>query len=359
MTRETVYIIIVEDDKDLQNMYQTSVDEFNIENEGYEINCSILPNDDEIPKLLYNQHIDAIIIDLDWGTGFQQNEGNRLVKKIYEDCRVPIFIVSGNLHLLEENYDESPIFRKYQRDEVDNYELMKEIMDLYKTGYTKALGNLSKIDEMLTEVFQKHMLGVVTEWGNLAKDIQEQRMLRFAVTRINEMLTVNGEDTRDDYDALEFYISPAIKEKPFTGDIVSYDEKKFVVITAACDMEQDKSDYVVLCQIDFNTIDNLKRDIKGEEKEAKKAKEKFGRYVNNAIARYHLLPPCQLFSGGLLDFQLINSVSKEDFHEKASVIASINPVFHKDIQARFSHYYGRQGQPQLNKDNIIAWIKAN
>ena len=85
----------------------------------------------------------------------------------------------------------------------------------------------------------------------------------------------------------------------------------------------------------------------------------FTKYVNNAKARYHLLPPCQLFSGGLIDFQLINSISQEDFHEGASVIASINPVFHKDIQARFSHYYGRQGQPQLNKDNIIDWIKAN
>ncbi len=72
-----------------------------------------------------------------------------------------------------------------------------------------------------------------------------------------------------------------------------------------------------------------------------------------------MLPPCSLFHGGLIDFQMVQSISTEDFNENASVVSSINPVFHKDIQARFSHYYGRQGQPQLSKDNILEWIKAN
>ncbi len=233
---------------------------------------------------------------------------------------------------------------------------MLEIAKLYKTGYTNVLGNYSKIDKMLSRVFWDHMSSVITEWENQEKNFQTQRMLRFAVTRINEMLTINTDDNHDDYDALEFYIRPAIKEAPFTGDIITYDEKKYIVITAACDMEQNNSDFVVLCQINCSIIDDLKERIKNN---SNTATNEFGKYVNNAKARYHLLPPCQLFSGGLIDFQLINSVSKEEFKDGASVIASINPVFNKDIQARFSHYYGRQGQPQLNKDNIINWIKAN
>lgn len=358
MDKDTIQIIIIEDDKSLQEMYESSIEEFNIENKECEIEYSILANDDEIPQLLYNHHIDAIIVDLDWGTGSQQNEGNKLVKKIYDDCRVPIFIVSGNLQLLEENYDESPIFKKYQRDEVIVNDLLNEIADLYKTGYTNVLGNFSEIDKMLSKVFWEHMSNVITVWKDQERDFQTQKMLRFAVTRINEMLTINTDDNHDDYDALEFYIRPAIKEAPFTGDIISYDEKKYIVITAACDMEQGKSDFVVLCQIDFEILENLKNRIKDESK-AKKAEDQLGKYINNAKARYHLLPPCKLFDGGLVDFQIIRSVDKEDFTERASVIASINPAFNKDIQARFSHYYGRQGQPQLNKDNIINWIKAN
>lgn len=357
MVKETIQIIIVEDDKTLQDMYKTSIEEFNIENEKYEIICSHLYNDNEVAQLLYDRHIDAIIIDLDWGTGSQENEGNRLVRKIYKDCRVPIFIVSGNLQFLEEEYEESPIFKKYQRDEVDVHKLFREIEDLYKTGYTNALGNQSEIDNMLTKVFWEHMSTTITSWKNQEQNFRIQRMLRFAITRINEMLTINTNNEHDDYDALEFYIKPPIKDKPFTGDIISYDGKKYIVITAACDMEQNKSDFVVLCQIDFDIFDDLKKRIKDESKDAE---SQLGNYINNANKpRYHLLPPCQLFSGGLVDFQMIRGVSKDDFNEEASVIASINPVFNKDIQARFSHYYGRQGQPQLNRGNIVNWIKSN
>ena len=153
------------------------------------------------------------------------------------------------------------------------------------------------------------------------------------------------------------YIKPAIKETPFTGDIVSYGDKKYVVITAACDMEQENSDFVVLCQIDFVLIDSLEDSIKTTSSGS--AEKNLERYINNAKSRYHLLPPCQLFRGGLIDFQRIRSVEKRDSQEGASIIASINPVFNKDIQARFLHYYGRQGQPQLNKNDIINWIKEN
>ncbi len=354
MDKETIKIIIIEDDKELQIMYEDSIEEFNSENENYILQAFHLTNDDEVPKLLYDNHIDAIIIDLDWGTGNTQNEGSKLVKKIYMDCRIPIFIVSGNLHLLVEEYEESPILKKYQRDDVDNIKLFKEIESLYKTGYTKALGNQSEFDKMISKVFWNHMFPVITSRNN--KDFGKQRLLRFAVTRINEMLTINNNDEHDDYDALEFYIRPAIKDRPFTGDIISLEDKKYIVITAACDMEQDKSEYVVICKIDFDEFDEMKRKIKSDNN---KAKQKMCNLINNNIPRYHLLPPCKLFAGGLVDFQQVKSVDKDSFYDKSTVIASINPVFHKDIQARFSHYYGRQGQPQLNKDEIINWMKEN
>lgn len=355
-TKEKIQIIIVEDDNSQQEMYKDCIEEFNLDNENYEMIAFQLSNDQDVPKLIYNNHVDAIIIDLDWGTGFQKNEGNRLVEKIYKDCRVPIFIVSGNLQILDSEYEESPILKKYQRDDVDFNLLLKEIEDLYITGYTRVMGNQSKIDEMLSKVFWEHMSNVIDHWKGQKRDVQAQRMLRFASTRLNEMLTIDSDNNHDDYDALEFYIKPAIKETPFTGDIISYDDKKYIVITAACDMEQDNSDYVVLCKIEFGIIDKLKERIKNGSNTAEKELE---RYINNSKARYHLLPPCNLFSGGLIDFQIIRSVTKEDFREHSSVIASVNPSFNKDIQARFSHYYGRQGQPQLNKQNIIDWIKEN
>ena len=353
-TKEKIEIIIVEDDLLQQEMYRDTVEEFNIENKIYQIIPNILINDDDIPSILYNKHIDAILIDLNWGPDDKENKGNLLAQKIYEDCRIPIFIITGNLQFLYTDYEESPIFKKYQRDEVEVYSVLKEIQSIFETGYTKALGGHSKIDEMLSKVFWEHVSTVFDEWKEQKESERVQRMLRFTTTRINEMLTVNTMDKHDNYDALEFYIKPAIKTKPFTGDIISYNEGKYIVLTAACDMEQDNSEYVVLCQIDFKNIDNIKSRIKSGSNTAEK---ELNTYVNNSKARYHLLPPCNAFSGGLIDFQKIMSIDRESFYEYTTVIASVNPVFIKDIQARFSHYYGRQGQPQLDQERIIKWIK--
>lgn len=354
MSRDIITIIIVEDNEKTQELYKDSIDDYNSESSEFEIKYFILKNDENIPNILYQNHIDAIIIDLDWGTGKQKYEGNALVKKIRDDCRIPIFIVSGNLQSLDEEYEESPILKKYQRDEVDNSELFDEIAALYKTGYTTVLGNHSEIDKMLSKVFWNHMSGVLDSWENQEIDTKKQRMLRFAVTRINEMLTINTDDKHDSYDALEYYIKP-MKKKAFTGDIVCYEDEKYVVITASCDMEQGKSDFVVLCKIDFKKFEELKSRV---EKRSNSAEKKLENYINNKEARWHLLPPCSVFDGGFVDFQMVRSVDRNDFFETAKVIVSINQVFHKDIQARFSHYYGRQGQPQLSKEDIIGWIRS-
>lgn len=351
--KETINIIIVEDDSHQQEMYKDCIDEFNKEDTEYEIKVFQFKDDSEVPKTLYNHRIDAIIIDLNWGRGGTNNEGNRLVEKIRADCRVPIFIISGNLSLLENDDEETIIFKKYQRDGLDLECVLNEIKELYDTGYTKAIGNGSKLDKMIGEVFWQHMSKVIAHWKGFDEEIKVQRMLRFAATRINEMLTKNGEDKHDYYDAVEFYITQPENKKIFTGDIINYDSEQYIVMTAACDIENDKSDYVVLCKIDNKILKDIYCGLK---EDVSSAKQKFDTYIKNNKQRYHLLPPCDLFLGGAADFQCIQSVPKTELEGLESVI-SINPVFVKDIQARFSHYYGRQGQPQLNKDSIIEWIK--
>ena len=121
-------------------------------------------------------------------------------------------------------------------------------------------------------------------------------------------------------------------------------------------MEQSKCEFVVICQIDTSLMERLRDGIKNDEK---KYKEELSRYINNSIPRYHLMPPCKLFGGGIVDFQNIKSIKVDEFEKNIDTLASVNPIFHKDIQARFSHYYGRQGQPQLSKDSILEWIKNN
>ena len=74
--------------------------------------------------------------------------------------------------------------------------------------------------------------------------------------------------------------------------------------------------------------------------------------------RYHFLPKFSKFSGGFVDFRSVISLKYnretgkiEDTNYKK--IGVITESFKRDIVARFSSYYHRQGQPEFNCDSVL------
>jgi hypothetical protein len=355
--KDNINIVIIEDDLSQQQMYKDTVDTFNLTDEKYNINSEIMGNDDLLPKYLYENRCDCIVVDLNWGNNDVNNSGNKLINKIKKDKRIPIIVVSGNLHLLEDDLVETILFKKHQRD-CDFLDVIKEIIYIFNTGYTTSLGNCGKIDEVITEVFWKYLSNNIDEWKDLEKELRDQRLLRYSLTRVNEMLSLS-EEKHDIHNAIEFYIKPTMRSTAFNGDIVIYNDCRYVIISASCDMEQGNNDYVVMCKLNFEDFRRLMNDIKQVEIVSNGLKGKLNDLVNNKVQRFHLLPPCKNFQGAKVDFQQVLTLSKEELNEKCIIEATISPSFAKDIQARFSHYYGRQGQPQLDLDEIILYIKNN
>ena len=91
---------------------------------------------------------------------------------------------------------------------------------------------------------------------------------------------------------------------------------------------------------------NLSNSKKGQLKQA------FG---NNKSAYYHWLPKTNFFEGGFLNFRKLSSLEIEQFQKKFRLPPKIqiSPSFVKDIVARFSSYYARQGQPDIDFDKFI------
>ena len=71
---------------------------------------------------------------------------------------------------------------------------------------------------------------------------------------------------------------------------------------------------------------------------------------NNYTLYYHCLPQTDFFDLGFLDFRRLWAVPehKIDAYFENSRRIQIAPPFIKDIVARFSSYYARQGQPTID-----------
>ncbi len=75
--------------------------------------------------------------------------------------------------------------------------------------------------------------------------------------------------------------------------------------------------------------------------------------ANSYSGRYHFLPPCQSFAGGLLNFQKVQSIPVREFSEKFTKHGTITTEFLKDIVSRFAAYYARQGQPNFEINKMV------
>jgi len=79
---------------------------------------------------------------------------------------------------------------------------------------------------------------------------------------------------------------------------------------------------------------------------------------NNYSNYYHFLPQTASFEGGVIDFRKIETYKPTEFYSKfQSPIVQICMAFIKDIVARFSSYYARQGQPDFDFDFLSKELK--
>ena len=85
-------------------------------------------------------------------------------------------------------------------------------------------------------------------------------------------------------------------------------------------------------------------------------KDRFVRALeNNGPRHYHCLPETEFFPLSFLNFRSVSAVDVDnicgEFHLPPTV--QISPPFVKDIVARFSSYYARQGQPDIDFTGLI------
>lgn len=176
-----------------------------------------------------------------------------------------------------------------------------------------------------------------------------------------------------DADPIEMYMFPNPIEQVCNCDVYEKKDNEicdyYIVLTPSCDLANKKIDEVILCKIknygeipDFiDTLNRYNMETSKESKKAKKAKDSLTKWFRNAHTdsiRYHFLPKFSKFSGGFVDFRSVISLKYnretgkiEDTHYKK--IGVITESFKRDIVARFSSYYHRQGQPEFNCDSVL------
>lgn len=299
---------------------------------------------------------DGAIIDLrlaDHG-----DEGTQVVSRIAElHFRIPVAILTGTPTAADEDFPYIGVFTKGEPG-AGYAELLDRFWGIHNTGLTRIMGGRGKIEETLNKVFRENLLPQIDKWvayGETDSLRTEKALLRHALSHLLQLLDDDGDRCFPE----EVYLNPPLTDKIRTGSVVKErgSAQRFVVMNPACDLVirdngECNTDRILIVEIDLQSELFSEYPVSGLSNNQKSILEKAFR--NTKSAYYHWLPKTDFFEGGFLNFRKLISLSREEFTERfEKPTVQISPSFVKDMVARFSAYYARQGQPDIEFEHFI------
>jgi hypothetical protein len=359
-------LLIVEDDSNVIAIYTRDIDSYNKTNKDIRIKETILSDKDQALEVLRNSDnvFDGAVIDLDLKqSGGSDSSGNEIIKEVKDNLRFPVFVISGTSHNIDATLGEETSFFKV-RDRDDDFDFIAELVTIYNTGITEILNRKGTIENYINDIFWNHLSSSLDLWindKNRSPEEKQKSLLRYTLLHLQEYLDINSSGDLEKYHTAEFLITKPIKPNIFTGDILQTQQnKRCVVLTPACDIDlkngKRKADKILTINIvNPNEIDP---EFSNPKMSGGK-KSKISQILNNSNPRYHCIPSSKEFSIGIIDFQdkqtiQSDSLDKAITDSRTERIATISHPFLKDIIARYSNYYSRQGSPDFDSDELFS-----
>ena len=363
-------LLIVEDDEqDLENCR----DAVSIYEDEKQVKIELIESKDvEDAHSKLDNSFDGAIIDLK--LGFDGDEGNQVIRKIEElQFRIPVFILTATPDAAEAKLPVIEIFKKGDINARYN-NLLDIFWGIYNTGLTRIMGGRGLIEQALPRVFHQilsRQKDIWIEYGRDDSSRTEKALLRHTLNHLLQILDhiEDGVDEADYYPEEVYLMAPsstpsttdADTELIRTGSIVKEKDsnKWFVILTPACDLVVRESgsrntDRFLMAEVDSE--DSLFPWVQDEKLSNTNKNELKKAYQNNKSTYYHWLPAINSFEGGFINFRKLFTVEIEKFRKQFPTDPEIHisPPFVKDIVARFSSYYARQGQPGIDFEKFVS-----
>ena len=340
----TMKILLIEDEEDQQEAFREAVEAFNDDEDNQNVELDTAANLSEASNKIDGSY-DGAIIDLVLDN--DEDGGNKIVRQLGDSfTRIPIIFVTA----FPEDVVDHPsiIYTRRRSDGIYTSDLLL-FQEIYNTGLTRIMGGRRLIEQRLSEVFLRNLLPQIDTWISYGKENSERTEKALLRYTLNHLLQLLEEDEELCFPE-EVYIFPSMLDRLTTGSIVTADDQWFVVLSPACDLVPrgengvGNTDYILLVEIE--SVDKV---LAG-----RKSKGRVRELCTNKRDYYHWLPETDFFEGGILNFRKLKTLNEDNFEEKfGKPTIQISPSFVKDIVSRFSSYYARQGQPDIDSEDFV------
>lgn len=304
---------------------------------------------------ILDSSFDGAIVDLKLRG--KPGEGNAILASLRSSCtRIPVVILTGTPDDFTHGFTIIGLFKK---GEVEYQKVFDTLWNFVSTGITRIMGGRGVIEQTLTDIFARNIIPHIDSWVDYAAadpSLTERAMLRHVVNHLSQLL----DDDSDKFFPDEFFIIPPLHVSTKTGGIFKQRSsgEYFVVLNPACDLVirgggTFKTDRVLLAHLD--TFDESVGQQLGKTTKSAARKDLLSNaFRNNYVSHLHWVPQTAVFEGGFINFRKLLTLGPEECAaDFEGPVVQISPSFVKDIISRFSSYYARQGQPDIDSSRVI------
>lgn len=336
-------ILHLEDEIDCAENFKTTLDVYNEKN-GTAIEYIHVNNFEDFKKYT-DKDFDAAVIDIYLGSN--PNQGYDALAAIPAKLmRIPCVVYSGTA---DTNMGNKYALKLYKRDQLGaDVEIIDYFVNIYKTGIMDVLGGKGALEKHLNEIFHKNIKDNIDEWINCVKTSEvdvKKSLLRFIGSCIEDTMFEDDEKSLVN----EMYIMPVLSDDYRPGVVVKNMKTNdfHIIITPECDIVKREggkrnSNNVQVCDIELFPYAYNKCFSEALSKDKQKSA------ILNKALHCHFLPMYKTFPGGAINFRNIKSIEISALESDYDIILKITASYVKDILGRFSAYYIRRGQPELD-----------
>ena len=338
--------------------------------------CEACASFSEALDHLKHKRFDLVILDLkddltqkDVDATNTELAGEKLYAEVKKSRFIPIIFYSGYAEKIKGQ--ERTFVRMVTKGEVE--ELRVEVEKIFNT-------KLPRLMRHLDEELRIYMWESIEKLWENDEHATSNDIVYLITRRLANLL--QGDVVREFFKAeglattigtnvhpVEMYIWPPLsKNSYFFGDILykKNEERFYVVLSPSCDLQQNKSEKVMLGKCiplsNFDEAKKIARARKDSSPISGNMETKFKSLIENKSKpqdRRRYLPGTNFLPDLILDLQDVTNITFEELGSKTELwekITSLDNPFAESLQAQLTKYYGRIGTPDL--DHEIAYTRA-
>lgn len=160
---------------------------------------------------------------------------------------------------------------------------------------------------------------------------------------------------------MRYYVMPPLAGSPLAGDIfcgeLNGNRGHWVLLTPSCDLANVKAEFVLLArcetladQPEYQAWANKLPGPTGEDNKRLDALLKNNR-MKGQTERVYFLPAAFVIPDLIVDLQQVVGIPNDEL-DGLDRVASLDSPFAEALVARFTHYFGRIGTPDLNVPRV-------